>query len=267
MNDRSLHAVIAGFIVTGTFGAVHAAAFEQRFAQAQSAFRAAQETAQRVGSDTIESRQAFRAAAEQFAAIYRDGGRSASVCVNAGNSWYFAGDGPQALLWYLRGVRLANTPDTRNGVAALRRVCGAELWPPPSGSIGRALMFWHYDLARRTKQRLLLAVYPLGCVLLAAAVFVRPRRTLMRLGIVLMVVGLCVGISDVVAAASPGERWAVVMEGTKGHAGDGEAYTVTVSAIRPGQEVKVLESRPQWLRVGLPGGTACWVRAETCEEV
>ncbi len=239
---------------------------DQRFAEAQAAFDAARNDMQPAGADSVETRRRFRDAAERFAAIYRDGVRSANLCVNTGNAYHFSGDHPRALLWYLRALRLANTPETRNGVASLRRICGAELWPPPQGSIGRALMSWHYDVSRRTKQRILLATYPLGCLLLAVSVFVRRRSAFARVGLVLIVAGACMGISDLATAAGPTEQWAVVLESDKGYAGDGETYTTVVAAIRPGQEVRILERRPGWLRIALPGGITCWVRSRICEE-
>lgn len=263
--------LLAAFAAMGICLLPHAASAasspEQRFAEAQAMFDAAKRTMEKAGADSVDARRGFHEAATRFAAIARDGVTSANLCVNAGNAYHFAGDEPRALLWYLRALRLANTPDIRNGVATLRRACRAELWPAEAGSIGRVLMAWHYDVSRPTKQRVLLAAYPLGCVLVIASRFVRRRSLCLRLGLVLMCVGAAMGVSDILTAVSPPERWAVVVEGGKGYAGDGEGYSVVIEGLKPGQEVKLIERRPEWVRVALPGGATCWVRAGNCEEV
>jgi hypothetical protein len=244
------------------------ASIEQRFAEAQARFEAAQAELSRDGGDSLEARRMFREAATQFAALAAEGTASANLYVNAGNAFHFAGDEPRALLWYLRADQLARTPEIRAGLATLRRVCGAELWPPPRGSIGRVLMFWHFDLSGRLKQMLLLGLYPIGCALIVLWLFTGRRRGwLPRVGIALMLLGGVMGISDVVAQSAGGEQWAVVLEPTKGLAGDGQMYSTIVERVVPGQEVRILESRREWLHVELPSGTRCWLPGETCEAV
>lgn len=246
----------------GDHGSAH-----ERFAQAQREFDQARAKLAEEGNDSVEARRAFRDSAERFAVIAHDGFATANVCVNAGNAFHFAGDEPRALLWYLRARQVANTPEIRAGLAALRRVCGTELWPPPRGSVGRVLMFWHYDLGRRWKQALLLALYPAGVVLAMAGLFRRQRRWVFRGGLMLMLVGAVLGVSDVVAAHRPAEQWAVVLRQTKGYAGDGEMYSTIVDAINSGQEVRLLESRGDWRHVELPSGGRCWLPAHVCEPV
>lgn len=238
----------------------------QRFAEAQATFDAAKQAMER-GGDPVEIRRQFHDAAMQFSAIARDGTITANLCVNAGNAYHFAGDEPRALLWYLRAMQLANTAEARNGVATLRRLCGAEPWPPEPASIGRALMAWHYDVSRRTKQYVLFATYPLGCVLVIVSLFTRTRSFWLRLGIVLICVGATMGVSDVAARLGPAERWAVIVEGGKGYAGDSEGYSVVIDGLKAGQEVKLIETRPEWVRVALPNGGTCWVHTGLCKEV
>lgn len=240
---------------------------ERRFSQAQGQFEAAQAQMARSPGDSVETRRLFREAAESFASIAADGAASANVYVNTANACHFAGDEPGALLWYLRASQLASTPEIRSAVATLRRVCKAELWPPSRPSIGRVLMFWHYDLGRRVKQSVLLGLYPLGCVLLIAGIFRSRRKRWFQAGLILMVLGGLMGVSDAVATLARAEQWAVVLSPTKGYAGDGRMYSVVVDAIVPGQEVKIVESRPEWLQVELPSAARCWVSRDTCEPV
>jgi len=240
---------------------------EQRFAEAQRRFEAAQAKRGEAGGDALAARRAFREAGEQFAALAREGVSSANLCVNAGNAYHFAGDEPRALLWYLRAAGLANTPEIRGGLATLRRVCKAELWPPPRASIGRVLMFWHYDLGRRVKQWILLTLYPAGCAAAVAGLFARRRGRWLKAGAALMIVGGIMGVSDAVAATRGGEEWAVVLEPASGLSGDGQMYSVVVDSIVAGQEVRLVESRREWMQVELPAGTRCWVPADRCEAV
>jgi hypothetical protein len=54
---------------------------------------------------------------------------------------------------------------------------------------------------------------------------------------------------------------------TKGYAGDGQMYSVLADAIAPGQEVKIVEVRRDWMQVELPSGARCWVSGDVCEPV
>lgn len=240
---------------------------EERFAEAQSLFDDAKRTLAEPDGDTVAGRRQFHEAAQKFAALARDGVRSVNLYVNTGNAFHFAGDEPRALLWYLRANRLANTAETRNGLVALRNACGAKPWPHDTGSVGRALLFWHYDLGRPTKHWILIATYPLGCIVFLAAWFTGRRPAWKRLGLALMVIGATMGISDLFAATTGDGRWAVVVESGKGYAGDGEGYSIVVDRITPGQEVKVVESRDEWMQVKLPSGATCWIEADICEVV
>lgn len=240
---------------------------EQRFAEAQEIFDAAKDAMDQVDADALEVQRQFHDAATRFAALARDGIQSVNLYVNTGNAYHFAGDDARALLWYLRAHGVSNTPETRHGLIALRNACGAEPWPPEHGSIGRALMFWHYDLPRRVKHWILVATYPLGSLMIIVALFRRRRTIWPRLGIAFMLVGAAMGVSDLAAAVDGDGGWAVVLEDGRGYAGDGEGYSIVVDHIRPGQEVKVIEPRHDWVHVELPSGTTCWLRAEICEPI
>jgi hypothetical protein len=240
---------------------------EERFAEAQATFNDAMSAMKNSENDPLTARRQFYDAAEEFARVYEDGTATDHVCVNAGNAYHFAGDEARALLWYLRAVKLSNSPETRAGLASLRRACGAQPWPPEQASILRVLMSWHHDVHRSTKQWIVLIAYPAGCVLIVLSIVTRRKLVLRRVGITLLVIGLVFGLSDLITAVGPQERRAVVLEQIAGHAGNAETYSVVVEKIKPGQEAKLLETREGWVRLELPSGTTCWVLAETCEQV
>lgn len=240
---------------------------EERFAEAQAIFDAAKGLLAESDVDTAAARRQFYDAASKFADLARENVPSVNLYVNTGNAFHFAGDDARALLWYLRANRLSNRVETRNGLIALRNACNAEQWPHELGSVGRALMFWHYDLAQLLKHWILLTTYSLGGLMLLAALFVRRRSVWIRLGIALMVVGATMGISDLVATTASNGQWAVVLEDGKGYAGDGEGYSTIVDRISPGQEVKIIDTREEWVHAELPSGTRCWLRAGICERV
>jgi hypothetical protein len=244
-----------------------AATAEQRFAEAQATFDAAQKQLAGPAGDTVEVRRAFHDAAAAFAEIAGEGVASVNLYINTGNAYHFAGDNARALLWYLRAEKLSNTAATRAGLASLRRACNAEQRPPERTSIGRVLMFWHYDFSRRTKQILALTFYPAGCLLMLIGLLTRRRRVWIRLGVALMVLGGTLGVSDLTTAWSPAKPWGVIVESTEGRAGNGAGYSVVVPAIVPGQELRILESRENWTSVELPSGPQCWVPADSCEPV
>ncbi len=259
--------MLVGVMAGATLPGGEAPALEQRFSQAQAHFEAARAKMAAGPDQTLEARRMFREAAERFAAIAADGAASANLYVNTGNACHFASDEPRALLWYLRASQIANTREVRAGLATLRRVCKAELWPPARPSIGRVLMFWHFDLGRRAKQALMLTLYPAGCALVIVSVFARRRRVWLRTGLLLAAIGGLMGASDVVATLAGGEQWAVVLSQAKGYAGDGQMYSVLADAIPPGQEVRIVEARRDWIQVELPSGARCWLSADLCEPV
>lgn len=263
---RPLLLTLIGLVLAGGGVRVWGASAEERFAEAQALFETAQKQVAADQGDSIEARRLFREAAGRFAAIAADGVTSVNLCVNTGNAYHFAGDNARALLWYLRAEKIANTPEVRSGLAALRRLCNAEQRPPERTSIGRVLMFWHYDLSRRTKQVFMLAVYPPGCVLLLAGLMSR-RRALTRAALVLMLIGGAVGVSELVTAISPPTRWAVVVAPSQGRSGDGPAYSIIAPSVVAGQEVRIIETRPGWVQIEMPSGLRCWLPAEDCEPV
>jgi hypothetical protein len=243
------------------------AALERQFGEAQARFEAAQAKFAAQSGEPLEARRMFREAGDHFAEIAKAGLACANLYVNTGNAYHFAGDEPRALLWYLRASQLANTPEIRSGLATLRRVCRVEAWPPAKPSIGRVLMFWHYDLGRRAKQILMLMLYPIGCGLVIASLFARRSKRWLRSGLVLAILGGLMGASDAVATVAGAEEWAVVLAKGKGYAGDGPMYSVLVDEIAAGQEVRLVEARRDWMHVELPSGGRCWVSADVCEPV
>ncbi len=265
MRDLWPLTLIALVVASGGARASGASA-EERFAEAQALFETAQKQVTADGADSIEARRLFRMAAEKLAAIAADGLASVNLCVNTGNAYHFAGDNPRALLWYLRAEKIANTPEVRAGLATLRRLCNAEERPPERMSIGRVLMFWHYDLSAWTKQVFLLAVYPAGCALLLAGLMTR-RRALTRLAVALIVIGGIMGVSSAAIAIRPPVPWGVVVAASEGRSGDGPAYSIVVPSIVAGQEVRILETRSDWMQVEMPSGRRCWLPAEDCEPV
>jgi hypothetical protein len=240
---------------------------DRAFADAQAMFESAKAVAAREGSDSLEARRQFREAAEHFARLADRGVASPQLYVNAGNAYHFAGDDARAVLWYLRAMDLANTPDIRSGVASLRRATRTDPWPAERASIWRVLLSWHYDLSRPTKQMLFLLLYLLGCGFIVIGL-VRKRPWLAwKVGLSLMVLGAVLGVSDIVAASFTPDQRAVVVDRAPGRTGDGENYSIVTDAIRPGQEVRIVERRPEWSRVELPSGNRVWMQADAVEPV
>ncbi len=240
---------------------------EEHFTRAQAVFDEGLRLREADGPDALTARQKFHESAIQFAALAERGVQSSNLFVNTGNAYHFAGDNPRALLWYLRAARLSHVNEIRNGIASLRHACHAELWPAERGSIRRALMFWHYDLPTITKQRLLLGCYPLGCLMLLAALGLKWKRILIRLGLGLCIIGAVLGISDLVKSWAPDPPRAVVVEPTRGYAGDGTGYSVVMEKVQAGQEIRVLEKRNNWIKAAFPAGNTCWLTADAVQQV
>lgn len=242
--------------------------FEARFAAAQQVFDAARKLADTGTDDDVDVRKRYLEAAHQFSALAADGARSVNLFVNTANAYTFAGDPARGLLWYLRARKIANTAETRRGIATLRRIGKTDPELQPRGTIGRVLMFWHYDLQRSTKQRVFFSLFPPGCGLLLVAVLAaRARRTLLRVGFVLALLGAGIGASDLVSGLYPPPARAVVVRVQPGRAGNGESYSVLVPEVRAGQEVRIIEAREAWVHIALPSGPSCWLPAAAVEKV
>jgi len=239
-------------------------------AAATEAFRAATGT-QEPGA----REQAFRRAAELYAAAAADGPRNGALEYNTGNAWFLAGDVGRAVLHYRRALELRPGDariEANLDTARSRRADEFEI--TSSRALTDTLLFWHHGLSLRAKIPAAVGCWAAGFVLLAVAVWLPRRRGgrlgALRSGVLLLVVAAALGASALVELRDRAAREAavVVADEVELRTGDGASYPGRYeNPIHAGAEVRVVEERAGWVDVELPDGKRGWLPVDAVERV
>jgi len=248
------------------------------FAEGNAAFDGARLYEAEHPADHVEVARRYRAAAESFAAAWKAGAVSTEVFTNAGNSYYFAGDVGDAVLFYRRA--LAVDPGNRRARQALdhiratlpiRRETGGA-----AASIVRSLFFWHEGMGFGARWVAFLVSYIGAFALLVVSLW--RKRPFRLLGIIFLVAGLAL-LGSLVADGLGGSLRddAVVIVEVEGREGDGSMYSRSHSRpFPPGTEVDILAERSgsagsgkaePWLLIRLLDGSESFVPAGTVARV
>jgi tetratricopeptide (TPR) repeat protein len=251
---------------------------EAEFHQGLAAFDAAREYAANRPSDREAIAERFRVGAQHFQAAWAAGGTSPAVFTNAANSYYFAGDLGEAVLFYRRAAVLA--PSDSSIQAALEHI-RAQLpirraTHGAAGSLLRSLFFWHGSLSARVRSVTFMILFPGAFVAFALSLW---RGTLWRrVGYLLLALSLApLGSLLVDAFSSSLRQDAVVLVEVEGLGGDGTAYSASHSDPFPaGTEVTIQETRESsgvtaeeggWIHVTLLDGSESWIPSVAVERV
>jgi hypothetical protein len=212
-------------------------------------------------SDPHVAREAYRSASRDFEALLQRGHVSPALYHNLGNARLLAGELPEAIIAYRRGVRFAPADpdlaiDLQLARAQVNRPGGARFWRGWLSAVeawlenpwswvviallhGGAWMCW--AIGRRFQFRWIgrLSIALFGLVLLCAALWIwsdcRARR-----------------LYDPCAVVNRG--------GVFLRKGNGLAYDQRLPApLRPGLETRCLFEREGWLQVEMPTGEIGWV--------
>jgi hypothetical protein len=261
------------------------------FAEGLQLFDAGVKYQEKNPSQRAEVSKRFRAAAEAFVRAWRDGALTTEVLTNAANSFFFAGDRGEAVLFYRRALAVDPANDkARSGLERLQSDLPIQPGRSSAASLARSLFFWHQEGTFRWRLAGFCVVFPLGWLLLALEAFRRRRlgrrSSLAYLGAGSLAVGLLLlGSLAYGSLEHPIERDAVVLVEVVGRKGNGENYSHShhvpgqpeeAASFPPGTELKILERRgtgdrgsgnPAWLRVELRDGKESWVPERTVERV
>lgn len=268
---------LLGLPVFGAAPGVESAA-GAAFKRGLAAFDEARAHAAAHPSDRARTADLYEVAAREFVSAWKAGTASTEVFTNAGNSFAFAGDMGQAVLFYRRA--LAVEPGNTSAKDALDHIRGTL--PIKKRSVGaatsilRSLFFWHEGLSFKARRLAFSLIFPLAFVCLAISL--RRRRPFFWLGCLLLCAGLALLASlGVDALGGSLARDAVVLVETQGRLGDGLSYSASHSRpFPPGTEVTVLQVRrpaqasagsEPWLLVKLLDGSESWVSEGVTERV
>ena len=187
--------------------------------------------------------------------------------VNAGNSWFFAGENGRALVNYLAAER-RNPFDrqTRESITFIRaqRTDRFQISETPASKLSgiwKQFNCW----SPTVRGALLTLIYLTGWTLFLAARFIGkkiPRRVWIALGIV----ALIPAVSLLTSLFKPLDG--VVIESAEARLGPGYAYDKAYETIlHPATEFQWLEERNSWIHARLPDKSEAWLPATACMQV
>lgn len=214
----------------------------------------------------------FQAAAEAYEAIIAAGVRESSVYYNLGNAYFKQGDLGRAILSYRRAHALnPRDPDIVANLRIARAQTVDQIEAATAGSIANFVQVAEDWLTLHEAGILALVLWLLiGLFALLAVLKPRWRRWT---GVVMAVLALflVIGLLSMASRYYRIQRYppaVVVAEQVNVTSGPGNADQYLLEfTLHSGTEVLVLESRPDWRRVSLPGDLQGWVAAEAIEPV
>jgi hypothetical protein len=212
-----------------------------------------------------EARPLFREAAGLYEELRRRGVQNADLFRNQGNAYLLAGDVPQAILAYRRGLRLA--PADRELQAGLRDARAQVVFADARG-FGRPPLEhrppWLPHALPQVRLILTLLLYALAWVALT-------RWLMTRHGRALWVSGLALLAAVLPAASLAFDAWencrelqhplvVLAKDGVLLRRGNGRAYPPRSEVpLNRGVEARLLFARGDWLQIELAGGETGWV--------
>jgi len=219
----------------------------------------------RLREEAAKARPHFRLAAQYFEGLRQHGIENAVLYRNLGNAWLLAGDLPQAILSYRRGLRLA--PGDRDLRASLSEARALVVYPSGS-SLGQLRPErrppWLPYLSPRWFFFPAVACYALACVVLTRWLMLRKRK-LLTSGINLLVAAalLMIGMGalrhwQVQETARP--IVVIADDGVLLRKGDNLQFPPRYQTpVNKGVEAKLLFARGDWVQIELAGGEVGWV--------
>ncbi|MDE2850210.1 MAG: tetratricopeptide repeat protein [Acidobacteriota bacterium] len=205
------------------------------------------------------------------AALYREmremGVDNGHLHYNLGNAYLRAGELGRSIASYRRALELLpRDEDASANLTFARRSARDEIVPPEPPVLLRSVLFWHYSLAPVEVLRSAVLV-GLGFWIVLAFRLYRPASEVLRWSAVcLLAVGLALAGSLVAHAAFSSPVAVVLPQEIDLHAAAGEGSVVRFR-LHAGTEARVIEQRPEWVRIELPDGLRGWSLREYLEIV
>ncbi len=212
--------------------------------------------------DPLGAAEQYRAAADGFTKLRREGFGSAALFYNLGNVHFRLGETGKAIAYYLRAAAIE--PGNRLVRANLdyaRQRVEPQIAAGDEGELIERVLFWQYGTTRRTR---LWAAALFGTAgWLALAVWVRWR---VRGLVPVALIGIALGLSNAGLLAwelrqqSRTPTGVVVGDAYVLRLGRGEGHDAALSEpLGPGVEVTVRQRRGDWYEVQLVDGTRGWL--------
>ncbi|NLS90690.1 MAG: protein BatD [Planctomycetaceae bacterium] len=192
---------------------------------------------------------------------------SAERFLNAGNSWFFAGENGRALANYLAAQRRSPFDRQLRDSIEFLRANRADAFPSPAAPPGKLAVAW--NRYGTWMPRLRVGSFVLA-YLLAWAVFLTAQLTGRRVRRAVWVVLIAAIIVPLASLAQTSLRHAegVVIEDAVARLGPGYAYDPAFEQpLHKATEFTWMESRQGWTRLRLPDDSEAWLRESECMQV
>lgn len=192
---------------------------------------------------------------------------SAGRFLNAGNSWFFAGENGRALANYRAAARHAPFDRQLRESIEFLRANRADAFPAHASTAGKLAVAWHRYCTWIPSLRVgsfVLAYF------VAWAVFLMAQLTGRRVHRAIWVVLLAAVVMPLASLAQSSLRPAegVVIEDSVARLGPGYAYDPAFEQpLHKATEFTWMESRQGWIRIRLPDNSEGWLREPECMKV
>lgn len=231
------------------------------------------------GSEAIEPSEAFvrgnqayeegryDEAVAYYEAVVSGGAYGGEVYYNLGNAYLRSGQLGRAIASYRRSQALL--PRDQDVVANLgfaRQSRRDALDPPTASPVLRTLFFWHFGLSTDECLRLAIVLHVLLWGFLAVRLYWRRSEVLVWTVGLLFVATLAVAGSLVTRLVTPTRLAVILPQEADVHSGT-DMESVVRFKLHAGAEVRLLEARDGWLRIGLPDGQQGWIEDSHAETV
>jgi tetratricopeptide (TPR) repeat protein len=214
----------------------------------------------------------FREAAETYEAIIEAGVRDSTVYYNLGNAYFKQGDLGRAILNYRRAQALnPRDADITANLKIVRAQTADQIDASAEGTSANLIQVAEEWLTLHEAALLALVLWLL-IGLFALLSVLRPRwRRPCGMGMAVLAVFLVIGLVSMASRYYREQRYppaVVVASEANVTSGPGTADQYLLEfTLHPGTEVRLLESRPGWRRIALPGDLQGWVAEEAIEPV
>lgn len=209
----------------------------------------------------------WSAAAQAYQELAHERPGSADLQYDLGNALLRDGQLGAAIAAYRRSLHL--DPRHRDALANLefaRRSAKDALAPPTPSPVTRTLFFWHHALSPRELLFSTLVANALFWILLIALLFRRRSEWLRWATILVAALLLLLAPSAAIHRFAPNRVAVVLPQEIDALAGTRDDAVVRFK-LHAGSELRVLETRGEWLRIALPDGEQGWIRAEHADVV
>jgi tetratricopeptide (TPR) repeat protein len=235
------------------------------FDSANSLFKEANQMAMK---DPDISKKLYREAALKYKLLVDSGaGQTASILMNLGNAYFFAGDNGRALLSYHRAA-LINPADSdvQHNLNFVRSKCVDEVQDNFWSDVLNTIFFWH-NIPFKIRLVLFSVSFTLLWIVFTMLLF-KQKKSLRITAAVSMILSFVFAVSLTASYLNLFSSVDGVVTAKEAQTYQGDAYIYNSAFTTPlhsGTEFKLKQSRGGWYNIQLADKSTCWIPARDAE--